>query len=132
MTVSTFVALLPKEMEIILFSFEDRIASSFMGHQFKMTKSPLSFKELGLKALQLLTARNKIISELEVKDFGSLAIFEYLLWEGEVCWAMCPFRRENPLWGAQDSKCTIIQLFNKPAWEQDRLATLWMSGYTAA
>lgn len=61
MSVSTFVALLPKEMEIILFSFEDRIASGFMGHQFKMIKLPLSFKELGLKVLQLLTARKYYI-----------------------------------------------------------------------
>lgn len=72
MTVSTFVALLPKEMEIILFSFEDRIASSFMGHQFKMTKSPLSFKELGLKALQLLTARKKLYLNLKLRILAAL------------------------------------------------------------
>lgn len=41
MSVSTFVALLPtKEMEIILVSYEDRIASGFKGHQFKMKKLP--------------------------------------------------------------------------------------------
>lgn len=47
---TVFVALLPNEMEIILFSFEDRIASGFTHHRFKITKLPLSFKELSLNA----------------------------------------------------------------------------------
>lgn len=74
MSVSKFVALLPKEMEIILFSIEDRITSGFMGYQFKMTKLPLSFKELSLNALQILTARKYCIC-VEVKDFSSFVIF---------------------------------------------------------
>lgn len=74
MSVSKFVALLPKAMEIILFSTEDRITSGFKGYQFKMTKLPLSFKELSLNALQILTARKYCIC-VEVKDFSSFVIF---------------------------------------------------------
>lgn len=41
MSVSKFVAQLPtKTTEIILVSYEDRIASGFKGHQFKMKKLP--------------------------------------------------------------------------------------------